>query len=150
MRVRDYMTTQVITVAPLDPAAHALDLIEAHRIDQLPVVVEGKLVGLLTKKDLRDALQSASEVAGRMRSSLDLGRLTVEMVMTPHVLTVRPDDPIVYAARLMRRERIGCLPVVEGSRLVGIVTRSDLLGALADSVVEDDEVGGVGPCARVA
>ncbi len=132
MQVRKWMTREVLTVGPRDSLLCAQRLLEEHRIDQLPVVVADKLVGLLTKRDLHDALESAREVAGRSAPGPELCHLSVEEVMTPHVLTVQPEDSIVYAARLLRRERIGCLPVVQGHRLVGILTRCDLLDALTD------------------
>ncbi|MCX8070867.1 MAG: CBS domain-containing protein [Candidatus Binatia bacterium] len=136
MQVRKWMTRNVVTVSPRDSLARAQRLLEEHRIDQLPVVVEGRLVGLLTARDIHDALESAREVAGRNPRALDAGEFVVEAAMTPHVLTVEPDDSIAYAALLLRRERIGCLPVVEGARLVGILTRSDLLKAFMEVLGE--------------
>lgn len=132
MQVWKWMTRNVVTVSPQDSLLRAQHLLEEHRVDQLPVVIEGKLVGLLTLRDVHDALESAREVAGRNPREQELSQWTVEAVMTPHVLTVQPGDSIVYAAYLLRRERIGCLPVVEGSRLVGMITRSDLLKALTE------------------
>ncbi|GBD26457.1 Inosine-5'-monophosphate dehydrogenase [bacterium HR30] len=133
MQVRKWMTRSVVTIGPQDSLSRARHLLEEHRIDQLPVVVEGKLVGLLTLRDLQNAFESVCEVAGRSPGAGPFGQLTVDAVMTPHVLTVQPDDSILYAAHLLRRERIGCLPVVEGSRLVGIITRRDLLFAFMQS-----------------
>jgi acetoin utilization protein AcuB len=148
MEVRSWMTRDVRTVSPLDSVARAKQLLEEYRINQLPVVVEGKLVGILTDRDVRDALASAAELSGPARQGVDPRHMTVETVMTPHVLTVLPEDSIVYAARLLRRERIGALPVVEGSRLVGIITRSDLLEALVELAALRSDSSNVAPRAR--
>jgi len=148
MEVRSWMTRDVRTVSPLDSVARAKQLLEEYRINQLPVVVEGKLIGILTDRDVRDALASAAELSGPTRQGVDPRHMTVETVMTPHVLTVLPEDSIVYAARLLRRERIGALPVVEGSRLVGIITRSDLLEALVELAALRSDSSNVVPRAR--
>lgn len=129
MEVRCWMTEDPITVRPLDSVARVREILETKRINQLPVVVEGRLVGIVTDRDLRDAFPSAFDAASGRRSGPNPAEMPVEMVMTPHVLTVEPTDDLVYAAVLMRRERIGSLPVVEGKRLVGILTRTDILSA---------------------
>lgn len=141
MYVRDWMTRELVTVSPLDTVTHARRLMEARRVDQVPVVVDGKLMGILTLRDVRDALLGAAECGGRNDELLDLGRTAVETVMTPHVLTVEPGDTILYAAQLLRRERIGALPVVEGARLIGILTRADLLRALIELLPAEQSAG---------
>jgi acetoin utilization protein AcuB len=111
---------------------------EEHRINQLPVVRDGHLVGIVTDRDLRDAYPSV--LADPLRKQApDPHGVKVQSVMTANVLTLAPTDGIVAAASLMRRERVGAVPIVDGKRLVGILTRSDLLealvalGALAES-----------------
>lgn len=125
MRIDAWMTRTVKTVKPLDTLAHAREVMVDNRINQLPVVAKGKLAGIITDRDLRDAYPSA--LAGGQASELEEAR--VESVMTANVLTLGPEDPLVRAAELMRAERIGAVPVVEKDHLVGVVTRSDILRA---------------------
>jgi acetoin utilization protein AcuB len=133
-RVRSWMTSPVKTVKPLDPVTRARELLEENRINQLAVVENRRLVGIVTDRDLRDAFPSILDV---LRQDLREGRrsfsspeeVSVEMVMTANPLTLHPDARLAEAARLLRSERIGAVPVVEDHRLVGIVTRSDLLEA---------------------
>jgi acetoin utilization protein AcuB len=140
MEIRDWMTHAVVCIKPLDSVQHAREMMQKHRINQLPVVVDGRLVGIVTDRDVRDASPSVFEsVPGRRQRkpmpSTTPDAIAVESVMSPGVLTLAPTDSIVDAARLLRRERIGSLPILEGDRVVGILTRSDLLKALV-SVAE--------------
>jgi len=129
MQIVNWMKTELRTIKPLDSIEHARVLMEEHRINQLPVVREGHLVGIVTDRDLRDAYPSV--LADPMRKQTpDPHAVKVESVMTTNVLTLTPADSVVAAASLMRRERVGAVPIVDGKRLVGILTRSDLLEAL--------------------
>ncbi len=126
---------------PRDSIHHARELMEQHRVNQLPVVINGRLVGIVTDRDLRDAFPSALEppdrgAAARAKAGIDPRQVPIEDVMTSNVLTLGPRDLIVDAARLMRRERIGAVPIVDGSRLVGILARSDVLDAFASLAAE--------------
>ena len=141
MRVRSWMKHPVVGVKPRDSAAHARVLMAQHRINQLAVFEGPRLVGIVTDRDLRDAFPSLAETVIQSRRRLpegaDPSAIPVEDVMTHDVLTVGPDTPLEDAARLLRRERIGALPVVSAGRVVGIVTRSDLLEALAELLAEE-------------
>jgi acetoin utilization protein AcuB len=134
MQVRSWMKHPVVGVKLRDSAAHARALMEQHRVNQLPVLKGSRLVGIVTDRDLRDAFPSLAEalVTSRPRppKGADPRTMPVEDVMTHDVLTVEPDTSLDEAARLLRRERIGALPVVQGGHVVGMVTRSDLLEAL--------------------
>ncbi len=128
------MSMPVVTVKPRDTVAHARALLEEHRVNQLPVVVNGKLVGIVTDRDLRDApraVEVSAMVAGAniSREETTPESIQVESVMTSHVLTLAPSDSVEEAAALMRRERIGAVPIVARGRLTGILARSDLLDA---------------------
>jgi len=129
------MKLAVHTIKPRDSVGHARALLEEHRINQLPVVANGRLVGIVTDRDLRDAGAAvgaaAAAAAGRKGRVIvsDPEKMTVETVMTTNAITVKPTDSMATAARIMRRERIGALPVVEKRRLAGIITRSDVLDA---------------------
>jgi acetoin utilization protein AcuB len=127
------MKFEVHTVKPLDTVAHARALLEEHRINQLPVVVNGRLVGIVTDRDLRDApraVQIASAEAGdKDTAPTTPEEIPVEAVMTTNVLTLEPKDSLTRAASLMRQERIGAIPIIENGVLRGIITRSDILNA---------------------
>jgi acetoin utilization protein AcuB len=132
-RIEYWMKMPPMTVKMRDSVAHARALLEEHRINQLPVVVNGKLVGMVTDRDLRDAaaaVRVSSKVAGA-KDDIEATpeQIPVEAVMSTKVLMLRPADTIQRAAELMRRERIGGVPVVDRGRLVGIITRSDVLDA---------------------
>ncbi len=133
-RVERWMTMPVITIRPRDSVAHARAILEEHRINQLPVVVNRRLVGIVTDRDLRDApraVEISAKVSGADIAPVEATpeQIPVEEVMTAKVLTLAPSDTLQQAAELMRRERIGAVPIVERGRLVGILTRSDILGA---------------------
>jgi acetoin utilization protein AcuB len=110
---------------------------EEHRINQLPVVVGDSLVGIVTDRDLRDVFPSVFDSRGRSgrrhgKAGMDPATIPVEDVMTTKVLTLAPDAFLPDAARCMRRERIGAIPIVDAGRLAGIVTRSDVLDAYVE------------------
>jgi acetoin utilization protein AcuB len=138
MRIEAWMKHPVHVVKPRDSVRHAREVLERHRINQLPVVVDGRLVGILTDRDLRDAFPSVFDAAPvrapKRPPAVDPADIAVEHVMTANTLTLGPKDTLLEAARLMRRERIGAVPIVEASRLVGILTRSDLLDAFVELV----------------
>jgi CBS domain-containing protein len=133
VKIRDWMNTPMQTVKPRDSIAHARALLERHRINQLPVVVDGAMVGIVTDRDLRNASPSAAEQAAadlrRIDSATADTKVTVESVMTQRVFSLGPEDTVEDAVRIMRRERLGAIPVVERGRVVGILTRSDVLDA---------------------
>jgi acetoin utilization protein AcuB len=143
MLVQKWMKHPVQSVKPLDSIQHARELMEKHRVNQLPVVVDGGLVGIITDRDLRDAFPSVFDsplFARRARkvTATDPRTVTVEMVMTPGVTTIGSGDSMADAVRVMRKQRIGALPVVDGGRLVGILTRSDILEGFVDLVELED------------
>jgi acetoin utilization protein AcuB len=141
MRIAQWMKPAPHSVKPGDTVRHARALLEEHRINQLPVVVAGKLVGIVTDRDLRDAFPSVLDHRHHRsaQSNPSPDDITVETVMTRKILTVGPEDSVAEAARLMRRGRVGAVPVVEGEKLVGLLTRSDLLDALVALLEERGE-----------
>ena len=135
MRIEHWMKHPVHTVKPRASLRHARELMERHRINQLPVVIDGRLVGIVTDRDLRDAFPSVFEPPrhGDTRGKApDPEDVPVDSVMTANTLSLGPGDRVVDAARLMRRERIGALPIVHDGRLVGILARSDVLDAFVE------------------
>ncbi len=124
--VRDSMTREVVTVGPETTAAEALALCREKGIRHLPVLEGGRLVGIISDRDLR----LATPALGDPDRAGALGRIRVADEMAKEVVTARPEHPIEEAAMEMYERKIGCLPVVDGEDLVGMVTSSDVLRAL--------------------
>jgi len=98
-----------------------------HRVNQLPVLDNDVVVGIVTDRDLRDAYPTSMAIADTKKIDEFAARYTVEEVMTHDVFTVEPETPLEVAVTLLRRHRIGSLPVIKDKSLVGIITRSDIL-----------------------
>jgi acetoin utilization protein AcuB len=124
--VENSMTREVVTIEPNTSAADALALCRERRIRHLPVLEEGRLVGIVSDRDLR----SAAPALGDPNRAAALEQIRARDVMNQRVVTAHPKEPIEEAAREMYERRIGCLPVMEGEKLVGIVTSSDVMRAL--------------------
>lgn len=120
MRAQDIMTTKVETIAALETAEAAAERMRRGRIHHLVVTKDGKLAGIVSAGDLR-ALTPRS------------GRL-VEEVMSSPAIAATAEMPIRKLANLLRGRSVGCLPVMEDGRLVGIVTTTDLLERLGRGV----------------
>jgi CBS domain-containing protein len=132
LRVRDVMSSVVKTLGRNDQVSLAADLMEADRIRHVPVLDEdGVLAGILSQRDLfRGALASALGYGATAQRKM-LSQLVVKEVMTTEVVTTGPEAPLATAAKTMLEHKIGCLPVVEGAKLVGIVTESDFVALVA-------------------
>ena len=128
LRVRDLMTPNVVTVRPDDTIAKAHELMLDNRFRHLVVVDgDGDLVGLLTHRDLlRYALIERTDLPLSLQRGV-LRRIRVEEVMTSEVETAEPGELLQEAALLMFENKYGCLPVTEGSRVVGIITEADFV-----------------------
>lgn len=130
MEVATWMTKSPVTIKPKDSLRHARERLAKYRINQLPVVAGEKLVGIVTDRDVRDAYPSSL----RLFYGKDIDEFgdshTVEEVMTYNVVSITPQSSLREATQQLRRRRFGALPVVEDGKLVGIVTRSDLLDAM--------------------
>jgi CBS domain-containing protein len=99
-------------------------------IRRLPVVENGRLVGIVTLGDIREASPSAATSLSIYELNYLLSRLTIGQIMTRDPITITPDTSIEAAARLMLEHKIGGLPVVDGTRVVGIITESDIFRLL--------------------
>ncbi len=133
MFVRMWMTTDVITVPPETPILEAQEIMKKHGVRRLPVVNKrGKLLGIVTKSDILEASPSDATTLSIWELNYLLARTTVEQIMVKadDLITVSPNDPLERAALLMRKHKVGGLPVVEGSHLVGIITESDIFEVL--------------------
>jgi CBS domain-containing protein len=129
VRIDKWMSRPPQSVKPLDSIRHAREIMEARRINQLPVIVRKEIVGIVTDRDLRDAFPSVFADGNVTKGTPDPAKITVEQVMTTNVVSLAPDDNIENAARLMLQQRFGSIPIVEGAQLVGVLTRSDILRA---------------------
>lgn len=135
MQVVERMKTKLVVASPTDSVAAAWRLLRQHQIRHLPIVEEGKLVGIVTDRDIRLVFPSALTSGRREQDPHDaLEKVAVREIMTGQVVTVAPEASIANVARLLLERRIGGLPVVQGSRLVGIITKTDILAAFVDVV----------------
>jgi acetoin utilization protein AcuB len=133
MRVADCMTRSPVTVHSDALIRGAADMMRTRKIRHMPVVDRGgRLVGIVTDRDLRHVLFDPAVLARVEDLREALESLTVADVMTRGVITVRRSAELGDAARLLHENKIGALPVVEGDRVVGIVTETDVLRAFAD------------------
>ena len=133
MLVRDIMTAKPITVDPETPMLEARQRMLEERIRHLVVLDDARVVGIVTDRDIRLNLPSPATSLSVWEINYLLGRVTVGGVMTTSAIVVDPDRPVSEAARIMMDHKIGALPVVEDGHLVGIVTESDFVRALAGS-----------------
>ena len=126
--VRDLMTDRVFTVGPLDDLESVYELLDSHHVRHVPVVDrDGDLVGLVTQRDLaRRALGVQEDLPLSMQQEI-LRRRRVREIMATEVDTVEPDESLKTAAEMLIENKLGCLPVVEGEHLVGILTESDFV-----------------------
>lgn len=130
--VAEIMTTDVLSVDPQNSVATAIRLMRTGQLRRLPVVQDGRLVGIVTSGDVRRITGLSSVVRDPSGDNFLWQHIPVANMMTFDVITASPDMLIAEAARLMIEHKIGGLPVVESGRLVGILTTSDLLEALID------------------
>ena len=136
-RIEQYMTTEVFTVQPEDPIDLAASIMDWERVRHIPVEDErNRLVGLVS---YRSVLNFFIRQGG-----IQLKKEPVRLIMKPHPITVTPETLTVEAIALMRRERIGCLPVVQEDRLVGIVTDRDFMEISGHLLERQLRAGGQG------
>ncbi len=138
MLVGRRMTRDPKTVEPDDPLAHAADIMRKHRFNHLPVVEGGKLVGILSDTDLRNVSLSGDRPSGP--GAPNLKDRKVREVMKTEVWSLTPDDAVEDALLIIQRKKFGALPVLDGDRLVGIITKLDMINAFID-VLDIDDVG---------
>lgn len=141
MLIKKRMSSPVITVEPNLPIMDALELMKGKGIRRTPVMKDGKLVGIISDKDLLNAAPSDATSLSVWELNYLLGKITVGEIMTKNVFTVTVDTPIEEAAYLMAVEKIGGLPVMSDGHLVGLITETDLfriflelMGARQDGV----------------
>lgn len=129
MRIKEIMRKRVVTVTTETTIGEALSLLRGNRIRHLPVMDGERLVGIVSDRDLRDALPSS---LCKHDDDHDVLQNSVEAIMRTDVITAHPLDFIEEAAKTIYDFKVGSLPVVEGNKLVGIVTESDILNSLIE------------------
>lgn len=125
--VEEIMMGSPVTLKPEDTLDLANDVISLGRIRHIPVVKEGRLVGLLSERDLMGRAATAIFGLKQKSKSALLKSVLIKDIMKKKVVTVKPDTPITEAAHVMKQKKIGCVPVVRGGALVGLVTTTDIL-----------------------
>lgn len=153
MFVKWSMTANPFTIGPDATVPQAVEVMRKNNVRKLPVVRDGRLVGIVSQSDIDRASPSLATSFSAGEVAYLLGKLKVAKVMTRNPVTVGPDALLEEAAILMRDRKIEILPVMDGERLVGVITESDLLEAFVELngardrgtrfVVEADDQPGV-------
>jgi CBS domain-containing protein len=130
--VRDIMTTEVTTLGRNDSLQLAKDIMTLGRVRHFPVIDDGKVVGVVSQRDLYKASLGSVMKYGEKAQRAFLEGIVVKEVMSDPPITIAPHASVQEAARLMMEKKIGCLPVLEGAQLVGIVTETDMLKLVAE------------------
>ncbi len=136
--VRDLMTRDPYTVTPDASLKRLQDLMDEGHLRHVPVVDEEEnLVGLVTHRDVLRGLPDQVKEMPLSYQREHLARTPVDELMNKSVETTEPETPLIEAAQVMLENKFGCLPVVEGSRLVGILTESDFVRWVAEVDTRD-------------
>lgn len=131
MTVAKVMSPAPVVVEPQVPLREVYRMMAQHRIRHIPVVSADGLVGVISDRDVREALPSPMTPGEATEFAAALDRIPVWEVMAEEVVTVTPRTPLAQAAHMLAGRKIGCLPVLEAGQLVGIVTETDMLQAFA-------------------
>ena len=127
LKVRDIMSTDLVTLKEDDDLGLAENVMRFGRIRHLPVVTNGKLVGLVTHRDiLRAQVSSLADLPLEDRNELKLS-IPASEIMKKDIETINPDETVLDAAKILKENKYGCLPVVNNRKLVGIITEADFI-----------------------
>lgn len=129
MSVKDFMTEDLVTVTPKTKIFDAVDLMKKYDIHRLPVMEEEQLVGLITEGTIQEALPSKATSLSVHEVNYLLNKTVVSDVMIKDVKTISPDAELEDGIYLMRQNKINVLPVLDGTKLVGIITNNDIFDA---------------------
>ncbi|MBE6113681.1 MAG: CBS domain-containing protein [Erysipelotrichaceae bacterium] len=153
MYVKNYMSCNVVTVDRDATISEAVTIMNETNIHRLPVMHNGKLVGLITDGNIEKASPSKATSLSMYEINYLLSKTTVKDCMTKNVHTIEQDELLEIAADKMRHLQVTCLPVMDGDKLVGIITEVDLFNAFLDLLgthrkgarvtieIEEDKVG---------
>ena len=133
MKVKDIMVKDVATLRLNDELSLADDIMQLGRIRHLPVVEEGRLVGIISQRDLFKASLASAMGYGEKAKRAFMKTVAVKEVMVNEVITISPESSIEEAGKVMLEKKIGCLPVVEEGNLIGLITETDILRYYVES-----------------
>ncbi|EOT44979.1 CBS domain-containing protein [Enterococcus columbae] len=129
MSVRDFMSTNLITVTGETPIFDAIDLMKKHDIHRLPVLEDGKMVGLITEGVIQESMPSKATSLSVYEMNYLINKTKVGDVMLKQVETIDADALLEDAIKVMRTKSVGVLPVLSANQLVGIITNNDIFDA---------------------
>jgi acetoin utilization protein AcuB len=132
MFVADWMTRQVVTVGPDDSVSHAMHLMRERGIKHLPVLRGGAVIGVISDRDIKAFCPSKATALDVYEINYLLAKAVVKDAMGRRLTTTAPQTPVEEAALVLLDGNIGCLPVVDGGALVGIISDRDIFRALVD------------------
>jgi acetoin utilization protein AcuB len=132
MYVWYWMTKKIFTVCPDDYLSDAIGLMKEHNIKHLPVLKNDKLKGLISDRDVRQYTPSKATSLDMYELHYILSNTRIKELMTAKVVTTGPDTPLEEAAMIMLDNNIGCLPIVDDGKVVGIISDNDIFRALVD------------------
>ena len=133
MFVKEWMSRGLITVAPNATLDEALKLMETNKIRRLPVVDGGKLVGIVTDRDLMKVSPSPATTLSKYELNYILEKIIIKDIMSKKLYTINQNSTIEEAALILFNEKIGGIPVVEDSgAIVGVITETDLFKAFVN------------------
>lgn len=132
MIVEYYMTTDLVTIEPETKIYDAVELMNQHHIHRLPVLKNGKLVGLITEGTIQSAMPSKATSLSVYEVNYLLNKTTVAETMIKEVVTIGPTALLEDAIKRMRENNVGVLPVCDGEKLVGIITNNDIFDAFLE------------------
>ena len=132
MKVKHWMTPDPVVVSPDDCLPTASRLMKDKKIRRLPVVEGGRLVGLVTYRNLQEARPSTASTLSVHEALYLISRLKVRDIMRKNPVTVSPEDDVLAALVAGNQKGLGCYPVVDQGRLVGIITATDLFNLVAE------------------
>lgn len=141
MRVRNIMSSPVVTVPSDTPVLEAAKLMKEKKIERLPVVDGGRLLGIVTKDRVLRASPSMATSLSLHEIHYLFAKLTVKEIMQRDVTTVTPETTVENAVRLAQEKRVGCLPVVEDGSVVGILTTNDFFYLVLNPLLGIGEKG---------
>ena len=130
--IRDIMIAEVTTLQRNDSLQLVKDIMTLGRVRHFPVMDDDKVVGVVSQRDLYKASLGSVMKYGEKAQRAFLEGIVVKEVMSDPPITIAPHASVQEAARLMMEKKVGCLPVLEGAKLVGIVTETDMLKLVAE------------------
>ena len=140
LQVRYRMSVAPYPIGPNESLQAAIDISRNHEIRELPVVEEGMLIGIITDRDLRQMAPSYPFCRDEKEIRHYTENLKVFSAMSANPLTVSPDAPLVKAAKLLNTYRVTSLPVIDGERLAGIISVTDVLKAFIELCEEETKL----------